>query len=141
MAPLTRSKQPKKQRKALFTAPLHKRQKLMSAPLSPELREKFGIRNLPVRKGDTVRVMRGTWAGHEGKVVRVDLRKTRIYIDGVTVRKADGTPKFYPIHPSKVMIISLDTSDKRRMAIIERRQKAKKALSESQAPVQTGESG
>ncbi len=141
MAPLTRSKQPKKQRKALFRAPLHKRQKLMSAPLSPELREKFGIRNLPVRKGDTVRVMRGTWAGHEGKVVRVDLRKTRIYIDGVTVRKADGTPKFYPIHPSKVMIISLDTSDKRRMAIIERRQKAKKALSESQAPVQTGESG
>ena len=141
MAPLTRSKQPKKQRKALFRAPLHKRQKLMSAPLSPELREKFGIRNLPVRKGDTVRVMRGTWAGHEGKVVRVDLRKIRIYIDGVTVRKADGTPKFYPIHPSKVMIISLDTSDKRRMAIIERRQKAKKALSESQAPVQTGESG
>ncbi len=141
MAPLTRSKQPRKQRKALFNAPLHKRQKLMSAPLSPELREKYGIRNLPVRKGDTVRVMRGTWAGHEGKVVRVDLKRMRIYIDGVTVRKADGTPKFYPIHPSKVMIISLDTSDKRRMAIIERRQKAKKALTESQPPVQAEESG
>ncbi len=141
MAPLTSSRQPRKQRKALFNAPLHKRQKLMSAPLSPELREKYGIRNLPVRKGDTVRVMRGTWAGHEGKVVRVDLKRMRIYIDGVTIRKADGTPRFYPIHPSKVMIISLDTSDKRRMAIIERRQKAKKALTESQPPVQAEESG
>lgn len=141
MAPLTRSRQPRKQRKALFNAPLHKRQKLVSAPLSPELREKYGVRSLPVRKGDTVRVLRGTWAGHEGKVVRVDLRRARIYIDGITVRKADGTPRFYPVHPSKVMIISLDTGDKRRMTIIERRQKAKKALAESQQPVQAEESG
>ena len=130
------SRQPRKQRKRFFNAPLHRRQKLVSAPLSPELREKYGVRRLPVRKGDTVRIMRGSWAGHEGKVLKVDLSKLRINIEGVTVMKADGTPKFYPIHPSNVMIISLDLSDDYRKGIIERKQKAKKALEETTAPVQ-----
>ncbi len=123
---LTASHKPSKQRKAFFNAPLHIRHKFMSAPLSRELREKYGIRNLPVRKGDTVRVMRGKWAGHEGKVVRADLRHVRIFVEGAQFKKPDGTPVYYPIHPSKVMIIKLDLSDPMRRRIIERRQKAKK---------------
>lgn len=125
---LTSSSQPRKQRKAYFNAPLHKRQKFMTAPLSPELREKLGIRRLPVRKGDVVRIMRGDWKGHEGKVVRVDLRRIRIYVEGVTIKRADGTPRYYPIHPSKVMIVKLDLSDKRRQEIIERKRRAREQL-------------
>ena len=121
MARLTASRQPRKQRRAYFNAPLHVRQKLMSAPLSPELREKYGIRSLPVRKGDKVRIMRGDFKGHEGKVVKVDLRRLRIYVDGVTIKKADGTPVFRPIHPSKVMIIELNLEDPWRRKILERR--------------------
>ncbi|MDM7274630.1 MAG: 50S ribosomal protein L24 [Thermoprotei archaeon] len=121
MAKLTASRQPRKQRLALLEAPLHARQKLMAAPLSPELREKYGVKNMPVRKGDKVRILRGDFKGREGSVVRVDLRKLRIYVDGVTVKKLDGTPRFVPIHPSKVMIVSLSLKDKRRRAIIERR--------------------
>ncbi|GBF09688.1 50S ribosomal protein L24P [Aeropyrum pernix] len=121
MPVLTRSRQPRKQRRALYRAPLHARQKLVSATLSPELREKYGVRSLPVRKGDKVRVMRGDFKGHEGKVVKVDLRGLRIYIDGVTVTKADGTPVFRPIHPSNVMIVELDLSDEYRKKMIERR--------------------
>lgn len=125
---LTKSHKPSKQRKALFNAPLHIRHKFMSAPLSPDLREKYGIRNLPVRKGDSVRVMRGKWAGHEGKVVRVDLKRIRIFVEGVQFKKPDGTPVYYPIHPSKVMIIKLDLSDPMRRRAIERKQKAKKEV-------------
>jgi len=121
MARLTASRQPRKQRKALYKAPLHLRQKLVSAPLSPELREKYGVRNVPVRKGDKVRVMRGDFRGHEGKVVKVDLRDTRIYIDGVTIKKADGTPVFRPIHPSNVMIVELNLDDPWRRKMLERR--------------------
>ncbi|OYT39869.1 MAG: 50S ribosomal protein L24 [Desulfurococcales archaeon ex4484_58] len=117
----TLSSKPSKQRKALFNAPLHKLRKLFSAPLSPELREKYGVKRLPVRSGDVVRIMRGDWKGHEGKVVRVDTKKMRIYVEGVQIKKADGTPVYYPIHPSKVMIIKLDLSDKWRRKIIERR--------------------
>ncbi len=129
MARLTTSKQPRKQRKAYFNAPLHKRQKLMTAPLSRELREKYGIRNLPVRKGDKVRVVRGDFRGKEGEVVRVDLRNYRIYIDGVTIKKADETPVFRPIHPSKVVIVELKLDEWRRK-IIERRSKATQIIEE-----------
>ncbi len=121
MPRLTASRQPRKQRLALLEAPLHVRQKLMAAPLSPELREKYGVRNMPVRKGDKVRIVRGDFKGREGSVVKVDLRRLRIYVDGVTIKKLDGTPRFVPIHPSKVVIVSLSLKDKRRRAMIERK--------------------
>ena len=118
---LTRSKKPSKQRKALYNAPLHLRHKFMTAKLSDELAEKYGVKRLPVRKGDTVKILRGDWRGHEGKVVEVDLKRGRIFVEGVQVKKADGTLVYYPIHPSKVIITKLDLSDKYRMRIIERR--------------------
>nr|MEB3825487.1 50S ribosomal protein L24 [Desulfurococcales archaeon] len=96
MARLTVSRQPRKQRRALFKAPLHLRQKQVTAILSHELREKYGVRNLPVRKGDTVRIMRGDYRGMEGNVVRVDLSKYRIFVDGVTRKKANGDQVFAP---------------------------------------------
>jgi len=120
-----KSSQPRKQRRAFFNAPLHKRQKLMAAPLSPELRQKYGIRSLPVRVGDEVTIMRGDWKGHRGKVVEVDLKRLRIYVEGVTVENARGEPRYYPIHPSNVMIVKLNLDDKRRLEIIERKRKAR----------------
>ncbi|MCD6278886.1 MAG: 50S ribosomal protein L24 [Desulfurococcales archaeon] len=115
------SSQPRKQRLMLYRAPLHKKHTLFNARLSEELVGKFGIKRLPIRVGDVVKIMRGDWAGHEGKVVRVDYEKVRVFIEGVTIKKADGTPVYYPIHPSKVMIIKADVSDKVRKKIIERR--------------------
>jgi large subunit ribosomal protein L24 len=120
---LTKSKKPSKQRKAMFQAPLHIRRKFMTAPLSDELVEKYGIKRLPIRKGDKVRIMRGEFTGVEGKVIRVDLRKMRIYVEGVTRQRMDGTPVFVPIHPSKVMIIELDLSDQKRKELIEKKKK------------------
>jgi len=117
----TASAKPGKKRKALFNAPLHKLRKLFNAPLSRDLREKYSVKRLPVRKGDVVRIMRGSWSGHEGKVVDVDTKRVRIYVEGVQIKKADGTPVYYPIHPSKVMIIKLDLSDRWRRSIIERK--------------------
>ncbi len=123
----TSSKKPRKQRKALYEAPLHKRQKLVSAHLSKELREKFGKRSLPVRKGDEVKIMRGEFKGRTGKVREVDLKKLRIYVEGITRRKSTGEEVHVPIHPSNVMIINADMSDKMRVKIIERAKAAKGA--------------
>jgi len=100
--------------------PLHKRQKLVSAPLSKSLRKKFGKRSLPVRKGDTVEVMRGDFKGHKGKVEKVNLKKLRIYVQGVTITKSDGSEKHYPIHPSNVRIIKAQMNDGKRKKIVER---------------------
>jgi len=140
MAKLTASSKPSKQRYAYFNAPLHKRHAFFNARLSDELVKQYGVKRLPIRKGDVVRIMRGDWAGHEGKVVKVDYERIRIYVEGVTLKRADGTPVYYPIHPSKVMIVKLDLSDKYRSKIIERRRKAREQLEKAKAEESAQES-
>ena len=119
---------PTKQRKMLFQAPDHIRHKHFAAPLSPELRTSHGVRALPVRSGDTVRIMRGDHKGFEGKVTRIDREKYRIYVEGLTREKVDGTTIFVPIHPSKVMITRLNLDDKRRKKGLERKKEARKKM-------------
>jgi len=109
---LMKTVQPRKQRKMLFQAPLHIRHKHFSAPLSPSLKASRHISSIPVRKGDTVKIMRGDRKGSEGKVTKVDRQKYRLFVDGVTREKVDGTTVLAPIHPSKVMITSLNLDDK-----------------------------
>ena len=109
------SKQPRKQRKYRYNAPLHVRQKLISAHLSKKLREELGIRSIPVRKGDRVKIMRGQFKGKEGNVTKVDLKKLKIYIDVAKRKKVSGQEVQVPIDPSNVMIIELNKEDKKRL--------------------------
>jgi large subunit ribosomal protein L24 len=142
-----RVKNPSKQRKRLFNAPAHIRHKLMAAPLSKELVASRGAKTLPVRKGDTVQIKRGDNKGFEGKVSRVDLKAYRIYLEGLTREKVDGTNIFISVHPSKVQIRSLNLDDKWRKKIVERKTvtakpekpKAKPAKKAEKAPVKVEE--
>jgi large subunit ribosomal protein L24 len=109
------SKQPRKQRKALYNAPAHARGKHLSATLSKELRADLGKRSLPVRSGDKVRVLRGDFKGHEGEVLDVDYGSYKVTIEDVTLSKPDGTAVFLPVDPSNLMIIDADTKDDRRI--------------------------
>jgi len=119
---------PSKQRKRLFQAPNHRRHKHFAAHLSPELRASRGVRAIPVRSGDTVLIMRGDHKGFEGKVTRIDQKKYRIYVEGLTRETVDGTTIFVPIHPSKVMITRLNLDDKWRKKILERKREAHKKV-------------
>lgn len=114
------SKQPRKQRKARYNAPLHVLHKFMGSPLSEELQGKYGKRSLPLRKGDTVRVMRGDDRGKEGKVRSVDLKKGKITMEGVVVARSDLSEVPRPVHPSNVVITKLDLKDKLREAALTR---------------------
>ncbi len=104
--------QPRKQHKMLHEAPSHVRSKLFSAPLSSTLKNTHKVSSIPVRTGDTVRIMRGDKKGVEGKVTRVDRSKYRLFVEGITREKVDGTAIQVPIHPSKVMITNLNLDDK-----------------------------
>jgi large subunit ribosomal protein L24 len=121
---------PTKQRKMLYQAPDHMRYKLFAAPLSPELRASHGVKALPVRSGDSVRIMRGDRKGFEGKITRVDRKKYRVYVEGLTREKVDGTTIFVPMHPSKVMITRLNIDDKWRKKILERKRVARRKVEE-----------
>ncbi len=109
------SKQPRKQRKYLHNLPLHLKQKLMAATLDKDLRKKYGIRNIEVRKGDEVYVMRGKFKKRIGKIVEVDLKNSRIAIENIQNTKRDGNKVNVWLHPSKVKIKTLNTDDKMRL--------------------------
>jgi len=123
-------RKPTKQRKMLFQAPDHIRHKHFAAPLSPELRASRGVRAIPVRSGDAVRIMRGDHKGFDGKVTRIDRKKYRIYVEGLTREKVDGTTISVPVHPSKVMITNLNLEDKWRKQVLERKRRTPEIIEE-----------
>jgi large subunit ribosomal protein L24 len=110
------TKQPRKQRKQTQNAPLHERQKQVRATLSDDLREEYGRRNVRVNVGDTVEVLRGDYAGTEGEVVTVDLKDAAVYVEEVTVAKADGEEVPRPLDSSNLRVVELDLEDERREA-------------------------
>merc|ERR1711863_34548 len=117
----------RKQRKRQFTAPSHIRRKLMSAPLSKDLRAKYGVRSMPIRKDDEVQVLRGHYKGQQvGKVVQCYRKKFVVYIERIQREKANGATVYVGIHPSKVSIVKLKM-DKDRKLIIDRRAKGRAA--------------
>lgn len=122
------SKQPRKQRKYRFNAPLHIKGKFLTAKLVKDIRAKNGVSRLRVRTGDKVRVLRGQFKGREGKVDRVDVKESKLFINKVDFLKKDGATRVqYPIDASNVVIVELDTTDKRRNeALKAKAEKAKK---------------
>ncbi|KAF8819155.1 ribosomal protein RPL26 [Cardiosporidium cionae] len=110
----------RKSRKAHFTATSIERRKLMTATLSKELRAKYNVRSLPIRKDDEVMIVRGTNHDREGKVTSVYRKKWCIHVDRVHDEKVNGEHVPIGIHPSKVMITKLKL-DKDRQTILARK--------------------
>lgn len=115
------SKKPKKQRKYALNSPLHIKRKLMSVHLVKTLRDKYQKRNIPARKGDTVKIMTGQFRGKSGKVERVDLKHRKVYVENASLIKRDGSKKPYPIDPSNLMITDLIIEDKLRKKALEKK--------------------
>ena len=108
------SKQPRKQRKYLANAPLHIRKKFVSVNLSKELRKSHGRRNIPVKKGDTVKIMRGKFKSKQGKVTEVKLKLSKVSVEGIQVKKQDNSKVNVRLQPSNLQIIELNLEDKKR---------------------------
>ena len=118
------SKQARKQRKALYNAPVHVRRRNVSAHLSDDLMKQTSTRSTRVIVGDTVKVLRGDEGvrGVEGKVSDVNTKTGRIVVEGITMPKADGTMKARPVHSSNVIITKLDLTDPWRKEKLQRKQ-------------------
>lgn len=120
-----KSIKPRKQRKYMYNAPLHKKRKWISSHLSENLLLKYDKRSVPLITGDTVKVMRGSFKGHEDKVASVNIKKQVVNVEGITTTKADGTKIARPIHASNLLITKLKLTDNWR------REKLEKGLSET----------
>ena len=108
------SKKPRKQRKYRANAPLSIKRKFLSAHLSKELIKKYSTRNVPLRKEDKVKIVRGQFRKKTGKVVKVLVKKSKVYIENIQNMKNDGTKTYYPIDPSNLIILELNLMDKKR---------------------------
>lgn len=114
------SKQPRKQRKYRANAPLHLKHKMLATHLSKELRKKYQKRAVVLRKDDTVKVMRGSFKGKQGKILSVDTKKRIVYIEGLQKTRKDGTKVNVLFRPSNLLIINLVVEDKKRTRTLER---------------------
>ena len=109
------SKQPRKQRKYVAKAPLHIKRRLLSINLSKDLRKKYGKRNVVARKGDNVKVMSGKFKGKTGKILQIFTKKSKVTVEGIQVKKMDGSKANIKLHPSNMQITELNLTDSKRM--------------------------
>jgi len=119
------SSQPRKQRKYIANAPLHLRHKFLSANLSKELRKKYAKRSLPLRKGDEVLIMRGSFKKKKAKITEVNLVKSLVALENVQRQKKDGTKVNVFLHPSNLQIVTLTLDDKERLNTLNKKEQNK----------------
>tara|TARA_B100000586_G_scaffold268399_1_gene244869 strand:- start:1071 stop:1631 length:561 start_codon:yes stop_codon:yes gene_type:complete len=99
----------------------------MSAPIDRGLRERqlsrgfLYPRAIPVRKGDRVLIVRGEGrTGSASKIAKVDRKTRKVYVEGFTYFKSDGTELQRPLDPSNLVIINPDWSDVQRRKLLNR---------------------
>ncbi|KAJ5191270.1 uncharacterized protein N7498_010255 [Penicillium cinerascens] len=116
-----------KSRKAHFSAPSSERRVRMSASLSKELREKYNVRSIPLRKDDEVTIVRGSNKGREGKITSVYRLKYIVHVERVVREKTNGQSVPLGISPSNCVITKLHL-DKDREQILARIAKGREAV-------------
>lgn len=78
-------------------------------------------RSMSVRKGDRVLIVRGEGKSKNATMIaKVDRKSRKIYVEGFTYFKSDGTELQRPIDASNVVIINPDWSDMRRRKLLTR---------------------
>ncbi len=106
-----RSSKPRKQRKNQKNLPLHRGSKIIRSPLDPVKYGRSSIRRVTLRTGDTVKVLRGSRTGHEGKVAKIDLKKRKVSIEKALIHKADNKEVTIWFDASNLVVTKLDLSD------------------------------
>ena len=109
----------KMRNRMLFQATLQTRSKQMGSALSKDLQKKYGKKSARVVEGDSVTILRGEFKGVDGKISNISTQKSSVAIDGVKKEKTKGDKFDVYIHTSNLVITSLNSNDKWRMAKLE----------------------
>lgn len=121
------SKKPRMQRKALYEVKNHQVSPLMTVSLDKSLQEEYGVKRIPLRKEDFVRVVKGEFNGIEGKVLSLDKKTRKITIEECTLQKKDGSNYYVPISVANIVITKFTMKknklDAWRQKMIDRKQK------------------
>ncbi len=105
--------------KMIYRATFQTRSKQLGSALSKDLHKKYGKRSVRVIEGDSVTILRGEFKGVDGKISKISTEKTSVAIDGVKKEKTKGDKFDVYIHTSNLLVTSLNSEDRWRMAKIE----------------------
>ena len=89
---------------------------------------------LKIRRDDTVRIIAGKDKGRTGRVLRVEPKKQRVYVEGANIIKRHTRPRTLrdtqraqelggivekegPIHVSNVMLVDMESNEPTRVGI------------------------
>ena len=109
----------KMRNRMIYQATFQTRSKQLGSNLSKDLQKKYGKKSARVIEGDSVKIVRGEFKGVDGKISKISTQKTSVAIDGVKKEKTKGDKFDVYIHTSNLIITSLNSSDKWRIAKLE----------------------
>ena len=117
---MNRSSLPRKTRNhQIYYAAMQTASKQLSCALSKELRKKYGKRSARIVEGDTANIVRGEFAGVDGKVTKISIPDRGVNIEGVKKEKLKGDKFDVYVHTTNIILTALSTSDKWRINKLE----------------------
>jgi len=103
----------------IYRATYQTKSKQLGSALSESLHKKYGKRSVRVIEGDSITIVRGEFKGVDGKVSKVSTQKSSVSIEGIKKEKTKGDKFDVYIHTSNLVVTSLNTGDKWRIAKLE----------------------
>ena len=103
----------------IYRATYTTKSKQLGSALSKDLHKKYGKRSVRVIEGDSIRIVRGEYKGVDGKISTISTQKNSVSIEGIKKEKTKGDKFDVYIHTSNLVVTSLNTGDKWRMARLE----------------------
>ena len=117
---MNQSSNPRKTRnQQIYYAAMQTASKQLSCSLSKELRKKYGKRSARIVEGDTANIVRGEFAGVDGKVTKISIPDRGVNIEGVKKEKLKGDKFDVYVHTTNIILTALSTSDKWRINKLE----------------------
>ncbi len=103
----------------IYLATFQTRSKQLGSALSKDLQKKYGKRSVRVNEGDSIKIVRGEYKGVDGKISKVSPQKNSVIIDGIKKEKAKGDKFDVYIHTSNLLVTSLNSENRWRIAKLE----------------------
>jgi len=111
---------PRKMRnQQIYYASMKTASKQLSGSLSKDLRKKYGKRSVRMVEGDSAKIVRGEFAGVDGKIIKISIADRGVNIEGVKKEKLKGEKFDVYVHTTNIIITGLDTGDKWRINKLE----------------------
>ena len=103
----------------IYLATFQTRSKQLGSALSKDLQKKYGKRRVRVNEGDSIKIVRGEFKGVDGKIAKVSPQKNSVTIEGIKKEKTKGDKFDVYIHTSNLLVTSLNSENRWRIAKLE----------------------